>query len=366
MIKTDTAILGAGASGLFLAKFMKNSDYILVDKSEIPLKLKVSGGGKCNFTNEYISKENYLYRDDFVQKVLSFYTNRELLRFFKDIGYQKVKNNQYFAYSSDDVIKKLNQKKFIADIEDVEKSKDIFRIQTSKGVIMAKRVVVATGGLSYKKLGATDTGYKIAKKFGHDITPLKPALVGLSLQKEQFWMKRLSGVCFRAKVSVANKSFCDDILFSHRGVTGPAILNASLYWDRGDVKIDFLPDFHAFNSKKALSNALPLPKRFIVEFLKANSLEDKPLNSSKKALELLKSYKFAPAGNFGYDKAEVTKGGVKLKELDDFESKFEKSLYFIGEVLETTGELGGYNLQWCFSSAKYLAAKLSNSKKERR
>ncbi len=357
IIKTDIAILGAGASGLFLAHFLKGREYILIDHNPIPLKIKVSGGGKCNFTNEFISADNYLGDRVLISEVLRHFSNRDTLAFFKEINYQKVKNNQYFASSSDEIIRKLNQKKFIAEILKVEKSGS-FIIYTSKGKIIADRVVVATGGISYKKLGATDIGYKIAKDFGHTVITPTPALVGLSLQKEQFWMKRLSGVSLKAEIEIGDKVFVDDLLFSHRGITGPVVLNASLYWKKGKIRCNFLPEVRVKNSNKLLSNALPLPKRFVVEFLKAHDLKDTPIREAKEAIKLLQNYLFAPAGNFGFDKAEVTRGGVNTQELNGLESRLVKDLFFIGEVVDVTGELGGYNFQWCFSSAKYVADRL--------
>ena len=363
-MKTDIAILGAGASGLFFAKHLKK-DYILIDQNEIPQKIKVSGGGKCNFTNEKVSYKNYLGDSEFVNKILKYYTNKDVLKFFKDINYQKIKNNQYFASSSDEIIKKLNQKKFIAKILKVEK-KDNFLIHTSKGIIEAKKVVVATGGISFTSLGATDIGYKIAENFGHTIITPKPALVGLTLQKNDFWMKNLSGVSLLCKVEIPlyqgkkivdKKVFVDNILFSHRGITGPVILNTSLYWQKGSIKIDFLPNYKKIKTNKSPSNLLK-PKRFITEFLKSQNIKDENKNLDL-IVEKLKNYTLSPAGTFGFSKAEVTKGGVDINELNDFESKFCKGLYFIGEVVDVTGELGGYNFQWCFSSAKFLADKLN-------
>jgi predicted Rossmann fold flavoprotein len=356
MLKTEIAILGAGASGLFLARHLKKN-YILIDKNTIPQKIKVSGGGKCNFTNEFVTVDNYLGDKKFISKILNYYTNKDVIKFFSDIPFQKIKNNQYFAKSSEYIINKLNQKKFIAEILKVEK-KDNFLIHTSKGIIEAKKVVVATGGVSFKTVGASDIGYKIAENFGHKIVTLKPALVGMTLQKNEFWMKNLSGVSVFSKVEFNNKKFKDNVLFSHRGITGPAILNASLYWEKGNIKINFLPKYKKIKSNKSPSNLLNLPKRFVNEFLKSQNIEDKNQNLEF-IIEKLQNYTFAPAGTFGFNRAEVTKGGIKIEELIDFESKFVKNLYFIGEVLDVTGELGGYNFQWCFSSAKYLADKLN-------
>ena len=235
--------------------------------------------------------------------------------------------------------------------------KDKFIIHTSKGKVFADKVVVATGGISFKTLGATDIGYKIAESFGHKIVTPKPALVGLSLQKHDFWMKNLSGVSLFCKVEIGDKVFKDNILFSHRGITGPVILNSSLYWEKGQLKLNFLPNYKKIKTNKSPSNFLKLPKRFIKEFLKLKNIEDTPKNLDKIIYEL-QNYSLAPAGTFGFTKAEVTKGGVDTKELNNFESKFCKNLYFIGEVVDVTGELGGYNFQWCFSSAKFLERKL--------
>ncbi len=363
MIKTDIAILGAGVSGLFLASFLSEKDYILIDHSQIPLKIKASGGGKCNFTNEFVSSENYIGDKKLIEKVLDNFSNKNVLEFFKNIKYKKIKNNQYFASNSNEIIKKIDKKKFVAEILGLKKDKE-FIIYTSKGNIKAKKVVIATGGMSHKKLGATDIGYQIAKNFGHTVISLSPALVGLSLQKEQFWMKKLSGVSLRAKVKVGNKTFFDDMLFSHRGITGPVVLNSSLYWQKGKIKCDFLPEIKIKKSNKTISNALPLPKRFILEFLKAYNFQDLPISQSNQALKMLKNYEFAPAGNFGFDKAEVTKGGICTDELNVLESKIVKDLFFIGEIVDVTGELGGYNFQWCFSSAKYVADNINKRNKK--
>jgi predicted Rossmann fold flavoprotein len=356
MQKTEIAVLGTGPSGLFLASHLKK-DYILIDKNPIPQKIKVSGGGKCNFTNEFVTADNYLGDKKFISKILNYYTNKDVLKFFSNIPYQKIKNNQYFANSSEFIINKLNQEKMIAEILKVEK-KDNFLIYTSKGIIEATKVVVATGGISFKTLGATEIGYKIAENFGHKIVTPKPALVGITLQKDEFWMKSLSGVSVFCEIEINNKKFRDNVLFSHRGITGPAILNTSLYWEKGNIKINFLPKYKKIKSNKVPSNLLNLPKRFMIEFLKSQNIEDKNQNLDL-IVNKLQNYTFAPAGTFGFTKAEVTKGGINTDELIDFESKFVKDLYFIGEVLDVTGELGGYNFQWCFSSAKYLADKLN-------
>lgn len=222
-------------------------------------------------------------------------------------------------------------------------------------------MIIATGGVSYPKIGATDIGFKIAQSFGHKIEKLNPALVGFTVQKDEFWFKNLSGISLTADIKVEDKTFRDSLLFTHKGVSGLGVLSASLYWQKGQIEIDFLPkyplDKFLKNSQKQITTLLPLPKRFTKEFLKSIDLEDKPIykltDNEKDRLKKLKNYSFAPAGNFGYSMAEVTKGGVSTDEINpnSMESKLIKNLYFIGEVVDVTGELGGYNFQWAFSSA---------------
>ena len=187
--------------------------------------------------------------------------------------------------------------------------------------------------MSYPSLGATDIGFKIAQKFGHTIIAPNPALVGFTVQKDQFWFKNLSGLSLEdVEIKVEDKVCRGGMLFTHKGCSGPVILSTSLYWQKGQISIDFLP------SKKSY-----LPKRF-----------KKVIQNSKFDIH---NYSFSPAGNFGYTKAEVTKGGVDTNEIDvnTMESNLQKGLYFIGEVLDVTGELGGYNFQWAFSSGMVLS-----------
>ena len=349
--------------------FLKNKKVAIIDKNfNVGEKIKISGGGKCNFTNQNLSFKNYIGDENLIKNTFAKFNNKNLIEFFTKEGLEfiKVKNNQYFcSHSSKQILDILNKnskaKKFLGyEILKVYKKDNKFYIKTNKKEFISKKLIIATGGLSYKSIGATDIGYKIADDFAHNIIKLTPSLVGLTLQKEQFWMKNLSGISVRAKIKIGDKEFVDNILFAHKGISGPAILNTSLYWEKGDIKIDFLPDVKLKNSNKFLSTALPLAKRFVLEFLKAHNLEDKPLSKAQKEIEFLKNYTFAPAGNFGYTKAEVTKGGIDTKEIkESFESKLVDNLYFIGEVLDVTGELGGYNFQWAFSSAFVCAENIN-------
>ncbi|GAB6074313.1 BaiN/RdsA family NAD(P)/FAD-dependent oxidoreductase [Nautilia lithotrophica] len=359
----DVIILGGGAGGLFLADFLRGKKVLIVEhNSKTGEKIKISGGGKCNITNKRVGFENYYPKSEFVKKALQKADNKMLLKWIKNKGLKvyELKKGQYFFKSSEDILNALKPKCDVLLNTEIIDVKEGFNVITDKGVFKAKNVVVALGGKSFKKLGASEKGYEIAEKFGHKIKPLKPALVGLSVQPSEAWFKKLSGISFKASVSVNDKTFVQNILFSHRGITGPAILNASLYWERGKIKIDFLAgkkveDFLK-NRHKQIISQLPLPKAFIKEFLNHISVKDKKVMFlSKKEIEnlkLLENYEFAPAGTFGFERAEVTKGGVDTEEINEFmESRKVKGLYFIGEVLDVTGELGGYNFQWAFSSA---------------
>ncbi len=370
----DIAIIGAGASGLMSASFMPKKNIAIIDSNtKIGLKILASGGGKCNVTNKNVSSDNYLGDKKFIQQTLNNFTKDNLLEFLGRFNLQLEirKYGQYFCKKSAkdlvDIFTKLTKHCHFfmnSKVLHVE-FKENFIIKTENQTIKAKKLIVASGGISYATIGATPIGYEIAKSFGHSVITPTPALVGLTLQKEQFWMKKLSGISFNVKLSVEDKVLQSDLLFTHKGISGPVVLSGSLYWKKGKIRVDFLPDSNLKKlldkkSKKFISSQLVLPKRFVLEFLSSLDIEDKPIYKLTKdeieKLQVLKNYEFAPAGNFGFSKAEVTKGGVCTDEIDDvtFESKFQKNLYFTGEVLDVTGELGGYNFQWAFASAVTL------------
>jgi len=377
----DVVFVGAGASSLMAASILRGKKVALIDSSVVVApKIKISGGGRCNFTNKLVSCENYLGDSEFVNKTFDVFGKRELIKFFDEdrLSYELRNSGKYFCKNrSFDIINIflkttehcdffLNQKVLKAEY------KGEFIITTDKQVFKSKKLVVASGGLSFKNLGASDIGYKIAKDFGHSIVPTAPALVGFTLQNEQFWMKNLSGVSLRVALHVEGKNLQDDLLFTHRGISGPSVLSASLYWKKGLILVNFLPDVDiskllSLKNKKQISTILPLPKRFVKEYLKSVGLDDVRVDNlsviDKQKLERLNHYEFAPAGNFGYTKAEVTRGGVCTKEVNHltFESIMQKDLYFIGEVLDMTGELGGYNFQWAFSSGFVMAKNMEQS-----
>jgi len=378
----DVIILGAGASGLMCgANLDKNLSVAIIDSNDkVAKKLKISGGGKCNITNVDVSVKNYDGDEDFIGESLNYFSKDDLLEFLKNNGVKPVirKDRYYFCKnSSDEIINILKRKTeyaklyLYAEIFKITKHNELFEIETSKANLKAKKVIVATGGKSYKTIGASDIGLKIASSFEIGVKDFTPALVGMTLQPAQFWMKELSGLSCEVEISVAGKTLREEMLFAHKGISGPCVLSASLYWRKGNMAINFLPNHNIFelikNSKKLLSSVIPLPKRLSKELLKALDIKDveckKVTPELKEKLQKIHNYEFAPAGNFGFTKAEACRGGVLSDELDktSLESKKIKNLYFIGEVVDVTGELGGYNFQWAFSSAVVAAKKINNS-----
>ncbi len=367
----NSITVGAGASGLLIGAFLGRKGYMMLDGgAEIGRKLKVSGGGKCNITNAYLSEDNFLGDREFIKTTLLLFDNKKFLDFLntnsmKPIINERIIKGQYFFKNSNEIIEKLKllQKgeiKLNHKVLDVEFDGS-FKVVSDRGEFRAKNLVVASGGVSYPQLGVSDIGYKIAQKFGHEIVAPRPALVGFTVQKEQFWFKNLSGVSLSANIKVGDKTLSGELLFTHKGFSGPVAMNASLYWQKGALEIDFLPsnaiDKLLKPSKKQITSVIPLPKSFVLEFLSSIGIQDKAtekLTSNEiERLKTINSYKLSPAGTFGLSRAEIVAGGVSTKEINphSMESRLQKGLYFVGEVMDVNGELGGYNLQWCASSA---------------
>jgi predicted Rossmann fold flavoprotein len=325
-----------------------------------------------------LDADRYLGDRRFIEKTFARFDNEAMLDWLRRRGLEPVlrKKTQYFCPTSSREIlhifeKTASKQRFLFGtyVKNVNKKNGYFHITTNRGTFVSKRVIVASGGLSFPALGATGIGYEIAETFGHTIVPTAPALVGLTLQKEQFFFKTLSGISLETMIEVDSRRIEGALLFAHRGITGPAVLDASLYWKRGIMTIDFLTSSvkHGIRKeKRLLSSLLPMPKRAAKALLQAVGAEDVPgfelTASDLEKLERLERYAFAPAGTFGYSKAEVTKGGVCTEEIDaeTMESRLCGGLYFTGEVLDVTGRLGGYNFQWAFSSG-YVAAKAIES-----
>ncbi len=372
----DLAILGGGASGLMLAARLDPSvSAVLIEGNREPgAKIAVSGGGRCNLTNARIGTERYRGDPSFIRPVLKRYDQQWLLEWFRQRGVKtrREKDAQYFCVDrSPAVIRALKEAASGVEtvygfrVTKVRREAGGFRLISEGGdSLQARRLAVASGGLSFPKLGASAIGLEIAESTGHRIVRPAPALVGLTLQPPQSFFKSLSGVATEVEIRVGERRWRDRLLFAHRGISGPAVLNASLWWERGELSVDFLPGgefLRLRGEKKHLGSLLPLPRRAAKAFLEHLEIPDGPCRhlsaSVWERLEGLHDYRFAPAGTFGYSKAEVTRGGVSTDEVDPktMESRRMPGLYFVGEVLDVTGELGGYNFQWAFSSAAVCA-----------
>ena len=381
-MKFDVVIIGAGAAGLFCAiEAGKRGRKVLVveHNAQVGRKIIISGGGRCNFTNLNTKAENFISNNPhFCKSALARYTPQDFVELVKKhkINFYEKKLGQLFCReSSRQIVEMLLEEcrkakveiRLNCSVKDVSKN-ELFEIETNQGKFTAESLVVATGGLSIPHIGATDFGYKIARQFGLKIIATKPALVPLVFQNsvvESY--KNLAGVSLDSVVSVGKESFRENILFTHRGLSGPAILQISSYWKSGQaVEIDLLPTKNAFDvlqssrdSKKELANFLSelLPNRFADAFCRT-AVTSKPLkNYSEKELanvaEKLHAWQVVFDETEGYKKAEVTFGGVSTAEISSktMEAKKVAGLYFIGEVVDVTGWLGGYNFQWAWSSA---------------
>jgi predicted Rossmann fold flavoprotein len=378
-MKYDAVIVGAGAAGLFCAiEAARRGRRVLVveHNAQIGRKIIISGGGRCNFTNLHTGAENFVSKNPhFCKSALARYTPADFVELVKKhrIEFYEKKLGQLFCReSSRQIVEMLvaegarHRAEILTDcsVKNVSK-KDLFEIETSRGTFESENLVVATGGLSFPKIGATDFGYKIARQFGLKIVETRPSLVPLIFAGGKSFQK-LAGVSIDAIVSAGKASFRENILFTHRGLSGPAILQISNYWRREQtVSINLLPSENAFelleknhDGKQKPENFLSrfLPNRF-AEIFAAQELADKPLNQlSKKEIERLaerlNDWQVRFGDTEGYDKAEVTLGGVDTGELSSqtMEAKKIPGLYFIGEVVDVTGWLGGYNFQWAWSS----------------
>jgi predicted Rossmann fold flavoprotein len=378
-MKFDVIIIGAGAAGLFCAiEAGKRGRKVLVieHNAQIGRKILISGGGRCNFTNIHTKAENFISQNPhFCKSALSRYAPQDFVELVKKhhIEFYEKKLGQLFCRESARqivamLVNECNQAKVEiranCSVKSVEK-KDSFEVETNQGKFIGESLVIATGGLSFPKIGATDFGYRIAKQFGLKIVETRPALVPLIFSGGKNFSK-LAGVSVDSVISFENKEFRENILFTHRGLSGPAILQISNYWQKKkSVSIDLLPETDALtlleehlSSKQTLDNFLSrfLPNRFTEVFTEQN-FPNKPLNQfSKKELgkiaETLNNWQVNFDETEGYHKAEVTLGGVSTAELSSqtMESKRIEKLFFIGEIMDVTGWLGGYNFQWAWSS----------------
>ncbi|MDD5276937.1 MAG: NAD(P)/FAD-dependent oxidoreductase [Methylovulum sp.] len=385
MIKTDVIVVGAGASGLLCAieAGKRGRRVIVLDHAnKAGKKILMSGGGRCNFTNYSIEPDNYLSSNPhFCKSALSRYNQWDFLALIGryQIPFHERAHGQLFCNdSAKDILTMLLSECAAASvsiqlntpINSIEKTADGFIVKTGAGEFSCQSLVIATGGLSIPKMGATPLGYKIAQQFGLNVIPTRAGLVPLTLQpedKERFSV--LSGIAVPCVVSNKRQAFSENILFTHRGLSGPAILQISSYWQAGeDITIDLLPGLDVLamlqeKRRQKLKNTVKtvletqLPKRLLGCLLPEGLLDTALPDCSDRLLATvagqLHGWVIRPNGTEGYRTAEVTLGGVDCAALSSktMASKSVPGLYFIGEVVDVTGWLGGYNFQWAWSSA---------------
>ncbi len=385
MEKYDVVIIGAGAAGLMCAieAGKRQRKVLILDHTNKPgKKILMSGGGRCNFTNLDINPSHFIsHNPHFCKSALSRYTQWDFIELVKHyhIPYHEKTLGQLFCdHKSKAILDMLlaECEKYAVEIrlntkiETLQKLNDHhFKLRSHRGDFHAQSIVIATGGLSIPTMGASPFGYKIAEQFAIKVWPTQAGLVPFTLQpKEKETLATLSGIAIDSLVSNEKKSFRENILFTHRGLSGPAILQISSYWQPGEnINLNLLPEINLFAALKLAQQQYPqkqlntllaeyLPKRVIEVFLPAELAEKKVATISHHDLELaanlINTWQIKPNGTEGYRTAEVTLGGVCCDAISSktMEAFAVPGLYFIGEVLDVTGWLGGFNFQWAWSS----------------
>lgn len=381
ILDKDVIVIGGGAAGLMCAieAGKRGRSTLVLERSEkVGKKILISGGGRCNFTNRDASPRNFISENPhFCKSALARFTPQDFISLVEKhgIAYHEKKLGQLFCdQNSDKIIHLLEEECKAAKVEirvnstisKIERNHH-FKIHTNYGVLKSQSLVIATGGLSIPKMGATPFGYEIAKHFGLSIVSMRPALVPFTwnIQDSKIY-NELAGVSLDAIVRCGNQEFQENILFTHKGLSGPAILQISNYWQNGHpIFIDLLPGKDVMDEcvearsrgidlVRALSKHLP--RRFVQIWCKQN-VPAKPFSHCtgkdlKEISDHLHRWQVNPNGTEGYEKAEVTRGGVDTKEFSSqtMECKKIPSLYFVGEVMDVTGQLGGYNFQWAWAS----------------
>lgn len=400
MHRFDVVIIGAGAAGLFCAGMagQLGLKVLVVDHAaKVAEKIRISGGGRCNFTNREAGPANFLSANPhFCRSALARYTPQDfiaLVQRHRIAFHEKHKGQLFCDDSSDEIVSMLLRECEHGQVarwqpcavEAVRQTTHGYEADTARGTVTTSRVVVATGGLSIPKIGATDFGYRLARQFGHRLVETRPALVPLTFDPAAWApFAALAGVSLEVGIETGKGkdggSFVEDLLFTHRGLSGPAVLQISSYWRPGQpLRVDLAPkaDLGAQlraakqHSRKQLDNQLAtlLPARLADAWLAGApglagravaDVKDKDLDALARRLQ---QWELLPTGTEGYRKAEVTAGGVDTRQLSSqsMESQLARGLHFIGEVVDVTGWLGGYNFQWAWASAAACARAMAAS-----
>ena len=397
-LRFDVVIVGAGAAGFHCAAIagQRGLKVLLIDHAEkVAEKIRISGGGRCNFTNRDTSPANFLSGNPhFCRSALARYTPQDfitLVQRHRIAWHEKHKGQLFCDESSDNIIDMLLREAEQGQVtrwqpctvDAVRKSTtDGFELDTDRGSVSAQQLVVATGGLSIPKIGASDFGYRVARQFGHRMRDTRPALVPLTFDPVTWApFAALSGLSLEVNIQAGSGKgrgeFVEDLLFTHRGLSGPAVLQISSHWPVGTpIRIDLAPgqDLGAAlgaaksSSRRKLINELAtlVPKRLAETWLATAPVQAERTMPEQSNVDLaqiaqrLQHWELKPQGTEGYRKAEVTAGGVDTRELNSqsMESTLVGGLYFIGEVADVTGWLGGYNFQWAWASAFACAGSL--------
>jgi predicted Rossmann fold flavoprotein len=386
----DIAVIGAGAAGMMCAAVagQVGRRVVLIDHSQrLAEKIRISGGGRCNFTNLYAGPGNYLSANPhFCRSALARYTPRDFMALLKRhhvTWHEKHKGQLFCDQSSDAIIDVLKAEcdagqiawRTPLTVEEVRQDAGgRFTLDTPSGPITARALVVATGGLSIPKIGATDFAYRLAKQFGHKLIDTRPALVPLTFAPSDWEpFAALSGVSLEVQLATGNKKtgaeFNEDLLLTHRGLSGPGVLQISSYWQPGEpIHINLLPERDATadlleaktGTRRQIANLLSewVPQRLAHVWLETHQipaearLADLPDKTLRRVGDALSRWTLTPNGTEGYRKAEVTRGGIDTRGLSSSTMMSERTpgLYFIGEAVDVTGWLGGYNFQWAWAS----------------
>lgn len=382
--KYDVIIIGAGAAGLmcsFEAGKRGKKVCLLEHSSKIAEKIRISGGGRCNFTNLFSTDSNFISDNKhFCKSAFAKYTQNDFIDLVKkhNIQFFEKKLGQLFCIkSAKDIIDMLvseciSQKVEIfidTKIKNLSKDENSYIVNTDKGTISSPSIVIATGGLSIPKIGATDFGYQIAKQFNLKVTELTPALVPLVFEKDILdFCKSLAGTSLNASIKINKTVFKEGLIFTHRGLSGPSILQISSYWVKDSpIKINLLPDqdIEVILKNRRISTPKQIVSKILSDYLPnklslaicdqlkvKKQIGDTSNQILKKVSNFVNNWTVVPSGTEGYKTAEVTLGGIDTKEISSstMECKKHPGLYFVGEVLDVTGHLGGHNFQWAWSS----------------